>query len=49
MYKETETDFDAIVRKTGNSYVITVPKEVLTKLNLSSNSGLSVHIKKWAK
>ena len=49
MYKEKECDFEAIVRKTGNSYVVTVPKEVLIKLNLASNSGISVHIRKWAK
>ena len=49
MYKETESNFEAILRKTGNSYVITVPKEVLIKLSLSSNFGLSVNIRKWAK
>lgn len=49
MYKETESNFEAIIRKTGNSYVITVPKEVLIKLNLNSNSGLAVHVRKWAK
>ena len=49
MYKEDETDFPAIIRKTGNSFVITVPKEAITQLNLGLNSGISVHIRKWKK
>ncbi|MBW2975357.1 hypothetical protein KY366_06580 [Candidatus Woesearchaeota archaeon] len=49
MYKEDESRFEAIVRKAGNSYVITIPKEVLAKLSLSSNSGISVNIRKWKK
>ena len=48
MYNETESDFEAIERRTGSSCVITVPKEVMTKLNLSENRGLSVHIRKWS-
>lgn len=46
---ETESNFEAIIRKTGNSFVITVPKEVIMKLNLAENSGLAVHVRKWAK
>ena len=46
---ETESNFEAIVRKAGNSFVITIPREVLTKLDLADNSGLSVHIRKWSK
>ena len=46
---ETESNFEAMIRKAGNSFVITIPKEVLTKLNLGDNSGISVHIRKWSK
>ena len=49
MYKETEGNFEAIIRKTGNSFVLTVPKEVIIKLNLAENSGLSIHARKWKK
>lgn len=46
---ETESDFDAKVRKGGNSYIITIPIETIEKLDLAINFGLTVHIKKWAK
>ena len=46
---ETEANFEAIVRKAGNSFVMTIPKEVLIKLKLVDNSGISVHIRKWSK
>jgi antitoxin component of MazEF toxin-antitoxin module len=49
MYVEDEANFEGILRKTGNSYVITVPKEVITKLNLGENVGMSIHVKKWKK
>lgn len=47
MNQEEESTFDAIVRKTGHSCVITIPKETITKLSLGTNSGLSVVIRKW--
>lgn len=49
MYKESESNFEAIVRKTGNSFVLTIPKEVIVKLNLAENCGLSVNVRKWKK
>ena len=49
MYKEYETDFPAIVRKNGSSFVVTVPKEAIIQLNLGQNSGVSVHVRKWKK
>lgn len=49
MYKEDETDFQAIIRKNGNSFVITIPKEVATQLEIGLNCGVSVHLRKWKK
>ena len=49
MYKEIDSNFEAIVRRTGNSFVLTIPKEVIIKLNLAENSGLSVNVRKWKK
>lgn len=49
MYNESESHFDAIVRRTGNSFVITVPKESILKLGLAENSGVSINLKKWVK
>ena len=48
MYNEQESDFEGIVRLTGNSHVVTIPKETITKLNLAPNQGISIHIRKWS-
>ena len=49
IYKESETDFPAILWKTGSSLVITIPKEAVKQLNLGERSGIMVHIRKWTK
>ncbi len=49
MYNESEGKFEAMVRRTGNSLVITVPKETVVKLSLGEGSGIEVHIRKWKK
>ena len=44
---EKEADFEGIIRKVGNSLVVTIPKEVVIKLSLGPKSGIAIHARRW--
>ena len=44
---EYESNFDATIRESGNSFVITVPKETIKKLKLKKEQSIEVAIRRF--
>jgi hypothetical protein len=47
MTMEYESSFDAKIRKNGNSYIITVPKETIEKLNLDTEKIVEIGLRRY--
>jgi len=47
--KEIKRVYDVHIRKTGNSFVVTVPRTIMKRLKLQDRDMVEVTIKKWEK